>query len=89
MACAYARARGADRMSSYGDWVALSDVCDKPTPRICSHAEVSDGIIAPGYTDGGAGDSEDQAQGHLQRRQDRSGLCPAPDRAQGCFRHHL
>ncbi|KAG8237465.1 hypothetical protein J437_LFUL015684 [Ladona fulva] len=48
LAIAYARARGADRMSSFGDFVALSDVCDVPTARIISR-EVSDGIIAPGY----------------------------------------
>lgn len=48
--CAYIRARGADRMSSYGDWAALSDVCDKRTAQYLKH-EVSDGIIAPGYTD--------------------------------------
>ena len=48
LACAYARARGADRMSSFGDWIALSDVCDVPTAKIIQH-EVSDGIIAPGY----------------------------------------
>jgi len=50
LAAAYARARGADRMSSYGDFIALSDVCDKETAAIIS-PEVSDGIIAPGYTD--------------------------------------
>ena len=50
IACAYARARGADRMSSYGDWAALSDVCDKETATLLAR-EVSDGIIAPGYTD--------------------------------------
>ncbi len=50
IASAYARARGADRMSSYGDWVALSDVCDKETATLLAR-EVSDGIIAPGYTD--------------------------------------
>jgi AICAR transformylase/IMP cyclohydrolase PurH len=48
LACAYARARGTDRMSSYGDWIALSDICDVTTARII-HREVSDGIIAPGY----------------------------------------
>ena len=48
LACAYARARGADRMSSFGDWIALSDVCDEATARVIQH-EVSDGIIAPGY----------------------------------------
>ena len=50
LACAYARARGADRMSSYGDWIALSDECDVQTARLIAR-EVSDGIIAPGYTD--------------------------------------
>ena len=50
IACAYARARGADRMSSYGDWVALSDTCDKETAVLLAR-EVSDGIIASGYTD--------------------------------------
>ena len=50
IACAYIRARGADRMSSYGDWAALSDVCDKRTAQYLKH-EVSDGVIAPGYTD--------------------------------------
>ena len=50
LACAYARARGADRMSSFGDWIALSDVCDASTANIIKR-EVSDGVIAPGYTD--------------------------------------
>ena len=49
LACAYARARGTDRMSSFGDWVALSDVCDLTTAKIIFR-EVSDGVIAPGYT---------------------------------------
>lgn len=49
IACAYARARGADRMSSFGDWVALSEPCDETTARIIQR-EVSDGIIAPDYT---------------------------------------
>ena len=48
LACAYARARGTDRMSSFGDWIALSDVCDLKTAEIIKR-EVSDGIIAPGY----------------------------------------
>ena len=48
LACAYARARGADRMSSFGDWIALSDICDVPTAKIIK-SEVTDGIIAPGY----------------------------------------
>ena len=50
IATAYARARGADRMSSYGDWAALSDVCDKATAAVLAR-EVSDGVIAPGYTE--------------------------------------
>ena len=50
IACAYIRARGADRLCSFGDWAALSDVCDGDTARFLA-AEVSDGIIAPGYTD--------------------------------------
>lgn len=50
LACAYARARGADRMSSFGDFIALSDVCDEDTARLIKR-EVSDGVIAPGYTD--------------------------------------
>lgn len=49
LACAYARARGADRMSSFGDFIALSDVCDKDTAMLIKR-EVSDGVIAPGYT---------------------------------------
>lgn len=49
LACAYARARGADRMSSFGDFIALSDICDADTARLIKR-EVSDGVIAPGYT---------------------------------------
>ena len=50
IACAYVRARGADRLCSFGDWAALSDVCDEDTARVLAE-EVSDGVIAPGYTD--------------------------------------
>lgn len=50
LATAYARARGTDRMSSFGDWIALSDICDATTAKLIAR-EVSDGIIAPGYTD--------------------------------------
>ncbi len=50
LACAYARARGTDRMCSFGDWVALSDVCDVTTAKLIQR-EISDGVIAPGYTD--------------------------------------
>jgi len=50
LACAYARARGADRVCSYGDWAALSDICDEETAAVLA-PEVSDGVIAPGYTE--------------------------------------
>src|SRR5699024_2944191 len=50
LACAYARARGADRMSSFGDFIALSDECDADTARLIKR-EVSDGVIAPGYSE--------------------------------------
>ena len=50
LACAYARARGADRMSSFGDFISLSDVCDRDTAMLFKR-EVSDGVIAPGYTE--------------------------------------
>ena len=50
LACAYARARGTDRMSSFGDWIALSEVCDLTTAKLIKR-EISDGVIAPGYTD--------------------------------------
>ncbi|MGN1004650.1 MAG: phosphoribosylaminoimidazolecarboxamide formyltransferase [Oscillospiraceae bacterium] len=50
IACAYAKARGADRLCSYGDWAALSDICDADTANLLK-PEVSDGVIAPGYTD--------------------------------------
>ena len=50
LACAYARARGTDRMCSFGDWVALSDICDVTTALLIKR-EISDGVIAPGYTD--------------------------------------
>lgn len=49
LGCAYARARAADRMSSFGDFIALSDECDEVTAKIISR-EVSDGVVAPGYS---------------------------------------
>ena len=61
LASAYARARGADRMCSYGDFCALSDTCDEATARLINR-EVSDGVIAPGYT---------PEKGQLQRHQNR------------------
>ena len=74
LACAYARARGADRMSSFGDWIALSDVCDLSTAQLIIKREVSDGIIAPGYTAEALEILKAKKQGRLQRRPDRPGL---------------
>ena len=79
LANAYIRARGADRMSSFGDFISLSDVCDKETALVIKR-EVSDGVIAPGYT-------EEKRQ--LQCHRDRSGLCAGTDRAQGSVRNHI
>ena len=70
LACAYARARGADRMSSFGDWIALSDVCDVPTAKLIQH-EVSDGIIAPGYEPEALDHPRRQEEGKLQRGRHR------------------
>ena len=63
LACAYARARGADRMSSFGDFIALSDVCDKDTAMLIKR-EVSDGVIAPGYTDEALAILKDKKKGN-------------------------
>ena len=63
LACAYARARGADRMSSFGDFIALSDVCDKDTALLIKR-EVSDGVIAPGYTDEALAILKDKKKGN-------------------------
>ena len=73
IATAYIRARGADRMSSYGDFVALSDECDAQTASFLAR-EVSDGIIAPILFSRGFGDSQGQAQGHLSGIADGQGL---------------
>ena len=78
LACAYARARGADRMSSFGDFIALSDVCDKDTAMLIKR-EVSDGVIAPGYSRRSTGDPETEEKRKLQRDPDRSeNYVPAP-----------
>ena len=82
IACAYIRARGADRMSSYGDWAALSDVCDKRTAQYLKH-EVSDGIIAPGYTDEALEILRSKKGGKYNVVRVRTG------RAEGCLRHHV
>lgn len=63
LACAYARARGTDRMSSFGDFIALSDVCDADTARLIKR-EVSDGVIAPGYTDDALGILKQKKKGN-------------------------
>ena len=70
LACAYARARGADRMSSFGDFISLSDVCDKDTAMLIKR-EVSDGVIAPGYTARSTGNSETEEKRKLQCDRDR------------------
>jgi len=62
LACAYTRARGADRVCSYGDWVALSDICDEETATVLA-PEVSDGVIAPGYTKNALGILKNKRKG--------------------------
>ncbi len=80
LASAYARARGADRMSSFGDFISLSDVCDADTARIIKR-EVSDGVIAPGIRAGGAGDLKVEKERKLQCDPDRPGLPPGSHRS--------
>ncbi|MCI8553477.1 MAG: phosphoribosylaminoimidazolecarboxamide formyltransferase [Clostridiales bacterium] len=77
LACAYARARGADRMSSYGDWAALSDTCDRETALLLS-CEVSDGVIAPGYTDEALEILKKKRGGRYNVVRIAPGYCPAP-----------
>ena len=77
LACAYARARGADRMSSFGDWIALSDVCDLATARLIQH-EVSDGIIAPGYDDDALEVLKSKKKGNHNIVAIAPGYAPAP-----------
>ena len=77
LAAAYARARGADRMSSYGDFVALSDVCDALTARLIKR-EVSDGVIAPGYTDEALEILRDKRKGTYNVIKIDADYCPAP-----------
>lgn len=68
IATAYARARGTDRMSSFGDWVALSDTCDAVTATILKR-EVSDGIIAPDYTEEALEILKTKKKGNYKHRQ--------------------
>lgn len=77
LACAYARARGADRMSSYGDFIALSDVCDVQTARLISR-EVSDGVIAPGYTEDALSILKEKRKGSYTIVQMSESYVPAP-----------
>ena len=77
IACAYIRARGADRLSSYGDWAALSDVCDEATALYLKQ-EVSDGIIAPGYTAGALEILKGKKKGNYSIVQIDPDYAPAP-----------
>ena len=77
LACAYARARGADRMSSFGDFIALSDVCDEDTARLIKR-EVSDGVIAPGYTEKAMELLKEKKKGNYNVIQIDSSYEPAP-----------
>lgn len=84
LACAYARARGTDRMSSFGDWIALSDECDEVTARIISR-EVSDGIIAPGYTDEALEILKTKKKGNYNVVQIDPDYVPAPQEYKDAF----
>ena len=77
LACAYARARGADRMSSYGDFAALSDICDADTANLLK-PEVSDGVIAPGYTEEALAILKTKKKGNYNVLQMDESYCPAP-----------
>ena len=77
IACAYARARGADRMSSYGDFIALSDTCDEATALLIKR-EVSDGVIAPGYTEEALQILREKRKGAYNIIQVDSAYRPAP-----------
>lgn len=77
LACAYARARGADRMSSFGDFIALSDICDADTAKLIKR-EVSDGVIAPGYTDEALAMLKSKKNGNYNVIQIDASYIPAP-----------
>ena len=77
LACAYARARGADRMSSFGDFISLSDVCDKDTALLIKR-EVSDGVIAPGYTEEALEILKQKKKGNYNVIQIDENYVPAP-----------
>ena len=84
IACAYVRARGADRLCSYGDWAALSDVCDAATARYLKY-EVSDGIIAPGYTDEALEILKTKKKGNYNVVQIDPDYVPAPQEYKDAF----
>ena len=84
IACAYARARGADRMSSYGDFAALSDVCDAATAKLLA-CEVSDGVIAPGYTGEALAILKSKRKGNYNIIQMDPGYVPAKLERKMCY----
>ena len=84
IACAYARARGADRMSSYGDFIALSDTCDEATATLIKR-EVSDGVIAPGYTEEALKILKEKRNGTYNVIQIDPSYKPAPIETKQCF----
>ena len=84
IACAYIRARGADRLCSYGDWAALSDVCDAATALYLKY-EVSDGIIAPGYTDEALEILKTKKKGNYNVVQIDPAYIPAPQEHKDVF----
>ena len=84
VACAYIRARGADRLCSYGDWAALSDVCDAATAQYLKN-EVSDGIIAPGYTDEALAILKTKKKGNYNVVRIDPDYVPAPDEHRDIF----
>lgn len=84
IACAYIRARGADRLCSYGDWAALSDVCDAATAQYLK-AEVSDGVIAPGYTDEALEILKTKKKGNYNIVQIEADYVPAPQEFKDVF----
>ena len=84
LACAYARARGADRMSSFGDFIALSDICDRETALLIKR-EVSDGVIAPGYSDEALEILKSKRKGSYNIIQIDPSYKPAPVEHKDCF----
>ena len=84
LACAYARARGTDRLCSFGDWVALSDVCDAATANLIKR-EVSDGVIAPGYTDEALEILKTKRKGNYNVVQIEAGYVPDPKETREIF----